>query len=169
MAQSENILGAQDVPLFYKVADPARRRHRGAGAPARPGRAARRALADGDAEGGAGHQLATGDVWRLTSDEGAYLDGHDEAPCPLSFLSTGMVSSYMNELTALAEARGLDLGRIRIVQDNFYTMKGSALQGTMTGGAKDIELDVSVEADIAPESACAPSSTTPSPPRRSTG
>ena len=93
----------------------------------------------------------TGAVWRLTSDEGAYLDGHDEAPCPLSFLSTGMVSSYMNELLALAAQRGVDLGRVRIVQDNFYTMKGSAKAGTMTGGAKDVELDVSVERDVDPD------------------
>ena len=31
---------------------------------------------------------STGNVWRLASDEGAYLAGLDEAPCPLSFLST---------------------------------------------------------------------------------
>jgi hypothetical protein len=24
-------------------------------------------------------------IWRLASDEGAYLDGDDEAPCPLFF------------------------------------------------------------------------------------
>ena len=28
---------------------------------------------------------ASGKVWRLVSDEGAYLDGFDEAPCPLAF------------------------------------------------------------------------------------
>ena len=39
-----------------------------------------------------------GTVWRLSSDEGPYLNGSDLAPCPLSFLTTGMVSSYMNEI-----------------------------------------------------------------------
>ena len=35
----------------------------------------------------------TGDTWRLVSDEGPYLNGHDAAPCPLAFLSTGMAAS----------------------------------------------------------------------------
>jgi len=89
----------------------------------------------------------TGAVWRLASDEGSYLAGHDEAPCPLSFLSTGMISSYMNEVLALAKQRGITIRDIRLIQDNFYTMQGSALKGTMTGGAKDIELEALIDAD----------------------
>ncbi len=89
----------------------------------------------------------TGNVWRLASDEGAYLDGLDAAPCPLSFLTTGMVCSYMNEILALAKQRGIDINNIRLVQDNYYTMKGSALRGTMIGGAKDVELDVQIDCD----------------------
>jgi organic hydroperoxide reductase OsmC/OhrA len=84
-------------------------------------------------------------VWRLVSDEGAYLDGFDEGPCPLSFLTTGMVCSYMTELLALADQRGIELRDVVLVQDNFYTMKGSALKGTMTGGAKDIELEARID------------------------
>jgi hypothetical protein len=87
----------------------------------------------------------TGAVWRLASDEGAYLAGLDEAPCPLSFLSTGMVCSYMNEILALARARGIEIGNIRLVQDNYYTMTGSALRGTMKGGAKNVELTAQIE------------------------
>jgi hypothetical protein len=86
----------------------------------------------------------TGAVWRLASDEGAYLDGHDVAPCPLSFFSVGMVASYMNEILALALQRGIVLLEPQLTQDNYYTMKGSALQGTMTGGAKDIDLALQV-------------------------
>ena len=89
----------------------------------------------------------TGNVWRLASDEGAYLDGLDAAPCPLSFLTTGMVCSYMNEILALAKQRGIDINNIRLVQDNYYTMKGSALRGTMIGGAKDVELEVQIDCD----------------------
>jgi hypothetical protein len=89
----------------------------------------------------------TGRVWRLASDEGAYLGGHDQAPCPLSFLSTGMVASYANEIEALARQRRIAIRSLRLVQDNFYTMKGSALQGTMTGGARDVELEAQIEAD----------------------
>lgn len=86
--------------------------------------------------------------WRLSSDEGAYLNGFDEAPCPLSFLTAGMVSSYMNEILALARERGTTINNIRLIQDNYYTMKGSALKGTMTGGAKNIDLEAQIESDV---------------------
>ncbi len=89
---------------------------------------------------------ATGLVWRLVSDEGLYLAGHDVGPCPLSFLTTGMVSSHMNEITALAKARGIDIGNIRLTIDNYYTMEGSAAQGTMTGGALAPELTAEIDA-----------------------
>lgn len=89
----------------------------------------------------------TGVAWRLASDEGAYLAGLDEAPCPLSFLTTGMVSSYMNEVLALAGIRGIEIRSIKLIQDNYYTMTGSALRGTMIGGARDIELEAIIDAD----------------------
>jgi hypothetical protein len=89
----------------------------------------------------------TGAVWRLASDEGAYLAGLDEAPCPLSFLTTGMVSSYMNEILALAKLRKIPIHAIRLVQDNYYTMVGSALKGTMTGGARNVDLAAQIASD----------------------
>lgn len=89
----------------------------------------------------------TGAVWRLASDEGAYLAGLDEAPCPLSFLTTGMVSSYMEEILALAKQRSIAVRNIKLIQDNYYTMKGSALRGTMTGGARDIELEAQIDSE----------------------
>jgi OsmC-like protein len=91
----------------------------------------------------------TGAVWRLASDEGAYLAGLDAAPCPLAFMTTGMISSFMSEILGLAKRRNIEVSAIRLVQDNFYTMVGSALQGTMTGGAKDVELaaEISSPAD----------------------
>ncbi len=92
----------------------------------------------------------TGAVWRLASDEGAYLDGHDVAPCPLSFFTTGMICAFMNEILALARQRGIALRHLVLVQDNYYTMKGSALAGTMTGGARDIELEAIVDTDAPP-------------------
>jgi uncharacterized OsmC-like protein len=86
----------------------------------------------------------SGAMWRLASDEGDYLAGLDEAPCPLSFLTTGMVSSYMNEILALARQRGIEIADIRLIQDNYYTMTGSARAGTMTGGAKDVHLTAQI-------------------------
>ena len=82
----------------------------------------------------------TGDTWRLVSDEGPYLNGHDAAPCPLAFLSTGMVASFMNEILALAKSQGVEIRKLKLIQDNFYTMKGSMPKRTMVGGAENIEL-----------------------------
>jgi len=89
----------------------------------------------------------TGAVWRLASDEGAYLNGDDIAPCPLAFLTTGMVCSYMEEILALAKSRQIEISNLRLIQDNFYTMQGSALKGTMVGGAKNVELEAQIESD----------------------
>ena len=87
----------------------------------------------------------TGTTWRLACDEGAYLNGSDEAPCPLSFLTTGMVASYMEEIRALAQRRGIELGDVKLTQDNYYAIKGSALKGTMRGAARDIELEAQID------------------------
>mgnify|MGYP001627801863 CR=1 FL=1 len=90
----------------------------------------------------------TGDTWRLVSDEGPYLNGHDAAPCPLAFLSTGMVASFMNEITALAEIRGIEIRKLKLIQDNYYTMKGSMPKRTMVGGAENIDLQVEIDCDL---------------------
>ncbi len=87
-------------------------------------------------------------TWRLVSDEGPYLNGHDAAPCPLAFMSAGMVASHMNEILALAEIRGVALRKLRLVLDNFYTMTGSMQKRTMVGGAENIALTVEVDCDL---------------------
>ncbi len=153
MANDVDILAADPRPTFFKLADP------GALGLAPPdirqgrGEAVRvfaRTLSGMQKEALIA-SARTGAVWRLASDEGAYLAGFDAAPCPLSFLTTGMVSSYLNEILALAKQRGIRIDDIRLIQDNFYTMKGSALRGTMTGGARDIELEAQIASDASPE------------------
>lgn len=90
----------------------------------------------------------TGETWRLVSDEGPYLNGHDAAPCPLAFLSSGMVASFMNEITALAKIRDIRIGKLKLIQDNYYTMKGSMPKRTMIGGAENIDLQVEIDCDL---------------------
>ena len=90
----------------------------------------------------------TGDTWRLVSDEGPYLNGHDAAPCPLAFLSVGMVAGFMNEVLALAEQRSVEIRKLKLVQNNFYTMKGSMPRRTMVGGAENVELQVEIDCDL---------------------
>ena len=125
-----NPLKDSGKPLFFKVANP---QEIGYFAPkSRKGQSLRlavRSLSMMQKEALIVSSL-TGAVWRLASDEGAYLAGLDEGPCPLSFLTTGMVSSYMEEILALAKQRGITIRNIKLIQDNFYTMKGSALKGS---------------------------------------
>ncbi|MDG1431006.1 MAG: OsmC family protein [Paracoccaceae bacterium] len=90
----------------------------------------------------------TGDTWRLVSDEGPYLNGFDAAPCPLAFLSTGMIASFMNEILALAEIQGVVIRKLKLIQDNYYTMKGSMPKRTMIGGAENIDLQVEIDCDL---------------------
>lgn len=90
----------------------------------------------------------TGDTWRLVSDEGPYLNGHDAACCPLAFLSVGMVASFMNEILAYAKLQDVDIRQLKLTQDNYYTMKGSMPRRTMVGGAENIELNVEIDCDL---------------------
>ena len=85
--------------------------------------------------------------WRMASDEGKYLNGHDSAPAPLAYLTVGMVSSFMNEIQALARLRDIKLDSIKLIQDNYYSMKGSMMKGTMTAYAHDIGLEAVIESD----------------------
>ncbi len=90
----------------------------------------------------------SGLMWRLVSDEGKYLSGHDAAPCPLAFLTTGMIASYMNEITALAKQENHKLRNLRLIQNNYYTMKGSMRKRTMIGGALPVDLEVEIDCDL---------------------
>ncbi len=148
-ALGEDIIGQSDLPPFFSVANA---EEVSITAPEnRKGDALRtwvRSLSGFQKEALVRSAL-TGRTWRLVSDEGPYLNGHDSAPCPLAFLSCGMAASFMNEITALAELRGIEIRRLRLIQDNYYTMKGSMPKRTMVGGAENIELQVEIDCDLA--------------------
>lgn len=147
MSAAPDILGSDSRPAFFPVANPT---ELGLEAPEdRLGLSVRtwvRALAGMQKEALVING-ATGRAWRLVSDEGPYLDGHDRAPCPLCSFITGMVSSYMNAINVGADARGLGIDDIELTLANHYTMEGSALKGTMLGGARTPELGVRIAAD----------------------
>jgi organic hydroperoxide reductase OsmC/OhrA len=90
---------------------------------------------------------ATGTAWRFACDEGEHLGGHNKAPNPLTYLSAGMISSYMNEITALAAQRQIELRGLELILENFYYREGDFRKGTMTSGALPPELNVICEAD----------------------
>lgn len=89
----------------------------------------------------------SGSSWRVVSDEGPYLNGTDLAPFPLAFFTAGMQFSYLSELLGHAAAHGISLKSVELWQDNYYTMEGSALKGTMLGGAKPAGLKIKITAN----------------------
>lgn len=97
------------------------------------------------------HHALTDTTWRMVSDEGPYLNGTDLAPFPLAFYAAGMAFSYLSELERHAAARQLLLDSVRLQQDNYYSMQGSAIRGDMIGGALPSELAVSLDSGAAPD------------------
>lgn len=91
-------------------------------------------------------RTSAGGAWRLASDEGAYLNGLDEAPCPLAFMTTGMAASFMHVIQSHLADAGVGHRGVRLVQDNYYTMQGSMPQRTMIGDARPVELQIEIAA-----------------------
>ena len=144
----EDIIGSSGLPPFFRVANADAL---SIDAPAnRKGDALRtrvRSLSGFQKEALV-RSAKTGRTWRLVSDEGPYLNGHDAAPCPLAFLSIGMAASYLNEITALAEQRGVALRTLRLIQNNYYTMRGSMPRRTMVGGSEPVDLEVEIDCEL---------------------
>jgi hypothetical protein len=86
---------------------------------------------------------ATGPVWRLASDEGAYLRGTDLAPAPLMYWAAGVHADFCQRLAARAASAGLRRLRLAIVHR--YRVSGSFAQGGARGEAFAPELDLELE------------------------
>ncbi len=146
--RAPNVLVSDPRPRFFPVADPG---NLGLTPPPdRHGTAVRvwaRSLAGMQKEVLVATTLGE-PAWRLVSDEGSDLNGYDEGPFPLAHMAVGMLASYTNELLALARHRGVELRDLRLTLDNYYTMEGSALRGTMIGGAQPPELSLECTADL---------------------
>lgn len=84
-----------------------------------------------------------GDVWRLTSDEGALLKGSDLAPFPLAFYNAGLHADFVNRALALARARGVPLAIDAVKITNQYHFQGSFVRGTGEGSAEAVTVNVS--------------------------
>lgn len=89
-----------------------------------------------------------GATWRLVSDEGENLNGHDAAPPPLGFFAAGLLAGYMEEIIALAKRQDISIQTLNLTLDNFYTMKGSMPRRTMVGGAQSVDLTVEIDCNI---------------------
>ena len=90
---------------------------------------------------------ASGTAWRFACDEGAHLGGHNKAPNPLTYLSAGMIASYMDEINALAKQRRVVIKGLQLTLDNFYYREGDFRSGNMVSGALAPELGIYCETD----------------------
>ena len=93
------------------------------------------------------HYGPTGAIWRVVSDEGPWLNGTDLAPFPLAFFAAGVAASLMSEFLGEARDRNIRIDSLNLVQDNFFTMEGSALKGTMAAGVQPMQVSISARSN----------------------
>jgi uncharacterized OsmC-like protein len=91
---------------------------------------------------------ASGPAWRMVCDEGPYLNGTDLAPFPLGFFCAGMASSYCAALLQLLQSQNIPFRKLKLLQDNRYSMEGSALAGTMRGSALPVQLQLVIDSPL---------------------
>ncbi|MDJ0928951.1 MAG: hypothetical protein QNJ73_15035 [Gammaproteobacteria bacterium] len=89
----------------------------------------------------------TGAVWRLLCDEGPWLNGTDLAPFPLAFFTAGLAATIMSDFLAEAADRKIRIDQLELRQDNFFTMDGSAVKGTMAASVEPIRLVLTASGD----------------------
>ncbi len=70
-------------------------------------------------------------VWRLASDEGPFLNGHDFAPAPLAYLAAGLAADHANALGRTVG--GLD--GVELEEHVYFSVSGSMRRGDAVGAA----------------------------------
>lgn len=84
-----------------------------------------------------------GIAWRIVCDEGPWLNGTDLAPFPLAYFTAGLAASFISAFLEEARGRDVQVDSVNMEQDNFFTMEGSALRGTMVAGAQPVQVTFS--------------------------
>lgn len=96
-------------------------------------------------------QDITGEKWKMTCDEGPYLNGADSAPPPLAYFTAGMAFGFISQLNLLAEEAGILIENYQIIQDNYYAIEGSAIKGTMISGGLPVDVKIDISAKTSAE------------------
>lgn len=81
-------------------------------------------------------------AWRLSSDEGPYLAGHDYAPAPLAVMTSGFAADLMVRVELAMKTAGLPTEGLGVSLDTHFSIEGSMLRGTMVAGADRPEISV---------------------------
>ena len=85
-----------------------------------------------------------GPQWRMTSDEGPYLKGTDQAPFPLGFFNVGLQADLINRIIRIAQARSITIDRLHLELDNLYSFSGSFFKGTGQGSADGVDIRIQI-------------------------
>ena len=83
-----------------------------------------------------------GPKWRMTSDEGPYLQGTDHAPFPLGFFNVGLQADLINRIMHLSQVRSIPINNLELELDNLYSFSGSFFKGTGQGSADGVEIRI---------------------------
>ena len=93
--------------------------------------------------------LATGEAWRVVSDEGLHLRGHDLAPYPFQYVNAGTQADLLQRLVGGATARGFALDRLAVAIDNFYGLTGSFADGSARGDSDPAQIEICLDGGLA--------------------
>ncbi len=140
MIQTTDTIDSSGYPLAFKVRAGERLSAVLAGAPGRDAfRVEARAMGAHQKEA-----LVTegegGTTWRVTSDEGPYLNGTDLAPFPLGFFNAALQAELVQRLSARAAAHDVRFDAVAIDLENRYAFEGSFHKGTGRGSAQPPEV-----------------------------
>jgi uncharacterized OsmC-like protein len=94
-----------------------------------------------------------GSTFRFLCDESPDAGGQESAPPPLAYLSAGIGFCYMTQLGRYAHITKQDLREYRIVQDNIFTMTGSAKDWSQIAHANPVDTQVFLKAGESDETA----------------
>lgn len=84
-------------------------------------------------------------AWRLSSDEGPYLNGHDFAPAPLAIMTAGFTADLMEWVKRALVAAPIPTRNLSLTLDTRFTIEGSMLKRTMVAGAENPEIEVACD------------------------
>lgn len=89
-----------------------------------------------------------GSSWRLTSDEGAALNGTDLAPTPLAYFNAGLQADLAGRVGSVLRERGMPVASFGAGFSARYALTGSFTEGSGQGFAESVGGHIAFECDL---------------------